>query len=149
MSNENETPYWRVLATAGFFGPDHALYEEGAEIYYDGEPNEELEPLNPAAHKKMIAFLENLEELGKAAAAKAGRPYAGRPRHLDGQLALASAIQKAEMNILGTKTLSETAPRIERSNQEVDQTGMDNPKRGRGRPKGSKGKIVTLAHAAA
>jgi hypothetical protein len=130
----NETPKWRVLATAGFFGPDDTLYEEGAEIWYDGEPNEELEPLNQAAHDKLISYLERLDTLGREAAAKAGRPWAGRPRNLDGQLALATAVQKADMGILGAKEKPHTET-VERAQvTETEDTALSEVKRKRGRP---------------
>ena len=143
----NDVPVWRVLATAGFFGPDHTLYEEGSEVEYEGEPNEELEPLNQAAHDKLIAYLETLDALGKAAAEKAGRPWVGRPRHLDGQLALATAVQKAEMGILGAKEPSEKAVKIKKVNGTTEDnttpdTGLTEVKRKRGRPAGSTKKVA-------
>lgn len=147
---DNSTPMYRVLATAGFFGPDDTLYEEGAEIRYDGVPNEELEPLNEPARVKLTAYLEMLDLLGKEAAAKANRPWVGRPRHLDGQLALATAIQKSEMGILGSKTKDETSLKIEKvTAAEIPDTGLTPVKRGRGRPPGSGKKSVSLATAAA
>lgn len=96
-----DRPAWRVLNPSGFFGPNDHLYLEGEEIYFDGEPNEELEPLNEAAKVKLVSYLERLDALGREAASKAGKAYAGRPRSLDGGLALATAIQRADMNLMG------------------------------------------------
>lgn len=146
---KSDTPMWRVLATAGFFGPDHTLYDEGMEIEYDGEPNEELEPLNQAAHDKLVVYLEKLDMLGKEAAVKANRPWVGRPRNLDGQLSLASAIQKSEMGILGAKTQTshETIVKLEKSDtvNMTPDTGLTDVKRRRGRPSGSQNKVKTLS----
>lgn len=152
ITKNTDIPIWRVLATAGFFGPDHTLYEEGSEVEYEGEPNEELEPLNQAAHDKLITYLETLDALGKAAAEKAGRPWVGRPRHLDGQLALATAVQKAEMGILGARVPAEKADKIKKLNGPAEDntapdTGLTDVKRKRGRPVGST-KKVSLAVAA-
>lgn len=144
---ENEPAIWRVLATAGFFCDD-TLFEEGAEVEYDGEPNLELEPLNEVARQKLIQFIEKLDNLGRQAAEKAGRPWAGYPRHLDGQLALATAVQRSEMNILGAGHSDKTtAKRLE---SETADTGLDkNSGKRRGRPKGSKNKVQSLASVAA
>lgn len=98
-----ERAKWKVLATAGFFGSDDHLYPEDKEIFYDGPPNMELEPLNETARTKMVAYLENLDKLGKEAAEKAGRPFVGLPRTLDGGLAIATAVQKADMAWMGAK----------------------------------------------
>jgi hypothetical protein len=57
---EVEMPRYRLIQQ--FFGPDHALYEEGMEIFFDGVPNEGMEPLNELATAKMKAYIEGLEE---------------------------------------------------------------------------------------
>lgn len=152
INKNSDVPVWRVLATAGFFGPDHTLYDEGSEIEFEGEPNEELEPLNQAAHDKLVIYLEKLDALGRSAAEKAGRPWVGRPRHLDGALSIATAIQKAEMGILGAKVPAETAEKIKKLNGPIEDhsapdTGLTDVKRRRGRPAGSLNK-VSLTNAA-
>lgn len=133
----NETPVWRVLATAGFFDTNDTLYEEGSEIEYTGEPNLELEPLNEAARQKLIEFIEKLDVLGRQAAEKAGRPWAGYPRHLDGQLALATAIQREEMGILGNKNKESPSAARKVNPDELADTGLNSVKRSRGRPRKS------------
>lgn len=140
-----ERPAYRVLAAAGFFGPDNTLYEEGSEVYFDGIPAEEMEPLNEPARLKMVAYLEELEDMGRKAAEKLGRPFQGRPRNLEGALALATAIQKQEMNIFGKRdTTSNDITSIEKiESRDVPETGLEQAKRGRGRPK----KITSLASA--
>jgi len=126
-----ERPAYRVLDVAGFFGDDDTLYPEGSEIFFDGEPSVEMEPLNEAARVKMIALLEKLEEKGREAAEKAGRPYTGRPRSLEGGLALASAIQRAEMAVMGAQKHSENITPI----QEGELPVFGDQKKPRGRPR--------------
>ena len=143
-----DRPAYRILATAGFFGPDDTLYEEGQEIFFDGQPNEEMEPLNEAARVKLKAYLEMLDNLGRLAAEKAGRPFISRPRGLDGQLALATAVQRAEMSVMGKKGTedNESIQKID-ANERPD-TSLGTQKRGRGRPKGSTKNGTALVNAA-
>ena len=135
MIIRNDRPCYRVLALHGFFGPDDTLHltdENGdpAIIYYDGEPNEELEPLNSLATEKMNTYLEKLDTLGKAVAEKLGRPFVGRPRGIDGAIEIATEVQRNNISIMGAKKSVSTIERVE---QEIPETG----KRGRGRPRKS------------
>jgi len=132
MSIDNTRPAFRILAASGFYGPDDHLYVEGDEIYYDGEPNEEMEPLNEAARTKMSAYIEKLDASAKAAADKAGKAFVERPKNLDGALALATAVARSEMSIMGVK---KDVNIVERVDSTVEETGTANPKRGRGRPR--------------
>ena len=135
----NEIPAYRILSPNGFYGPDDHLYIEDsngpAEISYDGEPNEEMEPLNEAARIKMAAYLEKLDSAAREAAEKAGKAFIERPRNLDGGLALATAVARADMSIMGVKRDADSINirRLEAS--PVEETGTANPKRGRGRPR--------------
>lgn len=90
MSIPSDRPVYRILATAGFFGPDDHLYEEGDIIVFLDEPNDEMEPMNDLAREKQHAYFDKLDALAKAAAEKAGRQYAGRARSLDEAIAIAS-----------------------------------------------------------
>lgn len=126
-----ERPAYRVLDVAGFFGDDDTLYTEGAEIVFDGEPAVEMEPLNEAARVKMIALLEKLDEEGRKVAEKLGRPYTGRPRTLEGGLALASAIQRQEMAVMGAEKKPSTIEPVEAPEANL----LGEKKRGRGRPR--------------
>lgn len=130
---DNTRPAYRILSPNGFFGPDDHLYLEGEEIYFEGEPNEEMEPLNEAAQEKITALLARLDELGRQAAEKAGKAYAARPRTLDGALVLASAVQRADMNLMGATRREDAVTRVEA--EAIPETGSHNAKRGRGRPK--------------
>lgn len=132
---DNTRPAYRVLAVSGFFGPDDHLYELDDMLYFDGEPNDELEPLNEIARDKMEIYLNKLDNLGRAAAEKAGRAYAGRPRNLDGAIELATAVARSSMPIMSAQKEVSSIEKI--TNADVPEVGTVNPKRGRGRPKGS------------
>ena len=136
---DNTRAAYRVLSSSGFFSDDDVLYlvdanGEPAEIYFDGIPNEELEPLNDLAKERMTAYLNHLDDLGREAATKLGRPFVGRPRNLDGALEMATALARSEISIMGQKN--------KQSNTELVNPGPVNeqgsvslsPKRGRGRP---------------
>lgn len=130
---DNDRPAYRVLAIHGFFGPDDNLYNEGDEIYFDGVPNDELEPLNSPARTKLAEHLEFLDALGREAALKAGKAYAGRPRTLDGGLMLATAVMKADMGLMGAK---KDTPEITRLDSNSSENTPETGNRGkRGRPR--------------
>lgn len=133
MSISNERPAYRILAIHGFFGPNDNLYQEGSEVYFDGEPNEEMEPLNELARVKLELYLENLDKLGRETAAKLGKAYAGRPRNLDGALEIATAVQRADMGLMGNKN-KDGAQIATVEASEVSETGQGN-KRKPGRPR--------------
>jgi len=126
-----ERPAYRILATAGFFGPDDTLYQEGATIYFDGKPCEEMEPLNEAARQKYVAYIEELEAHAKAVAEKLNRPYTGRPRGIDGALEIATAVQRSEMSVLGHRKETSSIETVK--DDKTPQISLSN--RGRGRPR--------------
>lgn len=128
---DNSRAAYRVLDPAGFFSDTDSLYAEGEEIYFDGEPNDQLEPLNQIAKDKLVAYLNRLDDQAREAAAKLGRHYSGRPRTLDGGLELATALQRNNVSVMGAKDKQTSTEKI---NQDVAETGSIN-KRGRGRPR--------------
>jgi hypothetical protein len=138
---------YRVLNVAGFYADDH-LFPVESKIYFDGTPNEDLEPLNELAFKRLKEYVEHLDNLGREAAQKAGKPFVGRPRSLDGQLELATAVQRAEQSIMGVKRSSSTAETIE-DEEEIPETGLapsHKPKNKVGRPsKSATGLITAIA----
>lgn len=130
----DERPMFRITSTAGFFGPDDTLYtvdDNGnpAEIYFDGEPAIEMEPLNEAARVKYVAMLEKLDKLGRETAEKLGRPWTGYRRDLSGALEIATAVQKQEMAQLGAKKNIESIEKVDK--EAIPALGA----RKRGRPK--------------
>lgn len=135
---DNTRAAYRVLSPSGFFSDNDTLYlvdsqGEPAEIYWDGEPNEELEPLNEVARQRMTIYLDKLDALGKAAAEKLGRPFVGRPRNLDGAVEFATAMVRSEVSIMGTRNKQSNTELV--SPAAIPQTGASlNPKRKVGRP---------------
>lgn len=137
MYIDNSRAAYRILSPAGFYGPDDTLYTVDAKgdpavIYFDGEPNEEMEPLNDIARDRVKVYLEKLDNLAREVAIKTGKPYVERPKSLDGGLAMASAVQKSEMGIMGR---AHDNSQIQKVDVQIEETGNTNPnKRGRGRP---------------
>lgn len=137
-----DRPAYRVNSDRGFYADDHLFIEtEGSGpiyVYWDEEPNEDLEPMNKIAQDKMNTFLEKLDQKGREVAEKLGKAFAGRPRSLDGALEVATAVQRENMSVMGSKTLPARAERIE-DDAVVPQTGITHGKpRGKpGRPKSS------------
>lgn len=128
----SERAAYRVINPVGFF-VDDTLYttdERGnpAELYYDGEPNEGLEPINELARKRMNDFLEKLDNLAREAATKAGRQFSGRPKTLDGAYEIVTEIARQRQAIMGYKREEKVSERIDTSTQSIDA-----PKRGRAR----------------
>ena len=128
-------PAYRILSVSGFFGPDDHLYEENSEVYFDGEPNEEMEPLNELARLAIIRHIEKLEKQARIIAEKLGKPFAGRPRNLDGGLTLATELQRSGISVMGVKKDTDEIKKIVK--EETPETGI---KRGAGRPPGAKNK---------
>lgn len=134
---DNNRAAYRVLDVAGFYADDDTLYTVDANgdpaiIYFDGIPNEQLEPLTEPAKIRMANYLESLETSAKLASEKLNRPYVARPRTLDGGLELATALQRDSMSIMGNKERTTSTERI--AVVPVPETGSILPKRGRGRP---------------
>lgn len=129
---------YRVLAVSGFYGPDDHLYAEGSVIYYDDEPNLEFEPMNSRAREHMDIYINKLDNAGRAAAEKAGRPYLGLPKSLDDAIQNATAdARRVEVvkddggiPLMGAKKRGR--PAIERIEEfaETPQDGRKAPARG-------------------
>ena len=133
----NERAAYRVLNPMGFF-VDDTLYTvdpkgDPAELYYDGEPNEGLEPINDLAKQRMNDFLEKLDNLARAAAEKTGRYYAGRPKTLDGAYEIVTEIQRQKMAVMGAKRETSSSERID--GNKIAETGLDAPNKRPGRRK--------------
>lgn len=101
MTTSTERPIYRILSVAGFFGPDDHLHKEGSEIYFDGEPNEDMEPLNVAASQQMEKFFDKLEASARKIAAKAGIEYTGRPRSLEAAVELSTMAARRASTVQG------------------------------------------------
>lgn len=139
MNIREDRAAYRILAPNGFFGSDDHLYIETAEsgpvnIYWDDEPNEDMEPLNELARVRMNAYLDKLEGLGREAALKAGKSYAGRPRTLDGALELATAVQRSEAGVMGMKNKESVGIERIEAQGPIQETGIVSVNRPKGRP---------------
>jgi len=145
MTISNDRPAYRILAVHGFFGPDDHLYQLGEEIYYDEEPNEEMEPLNEPARQKLSDYLNKLDNMAKVAAEKSNKAFVGRPRTLDGAVVFATEMQRDKITVMSAKKEVSSVGKID--NEETPETGSLNPKRGRGRPS-KKAPTLSIASAA-
>lgn len=132
----NEKPAYRILAVHGFYGPDDHLHELDSKIYFDGEPNEEMEPLNESARVRLQTFLNKLDNLAREAAVKLGKAFIERPKTLDGALEMASSIQRDTMAIMGAKKDVVGIEKIDTLDDvdNIPEVG-NSVRRGRGRPK--------------
>lgn len=129
MTEDKSPAMYRILSVAGFFGPDDNLYKLDSIIEFDGEPNDEMEPLNELARERLETHLEKLDNYAKISADKAGRPFVGRPRDLEGAITIARSDEIARKGIMGvTKEATNIREIIK---HEVPQTGE---KRKVGRP---------------
>lgn len=147
MLSENkiqEKPIYRILSVAGFFGPDSHLYKEGEEIYFEGEPNEDMEPLNQPARERMEAFFNKLEEAAKQLAKKAGVPYTGRPRTLEAAVELSTLAARRASTINGDGGISLMGDKTDRSDVIGRAEAMPTPETGAKAPKRSGGGTLSL-----
>lgn len=75
------------VAGKGFFDDKDKMWYPGQALYFEGEPNTDLIPLNKIAYEKMQAFLDKLDALGLKKAKRDGKEYIPQPRqewHEDG-----------------------------------------------------------------
>lgn len=59
----------------GFYDEFCKFWNPGQALYFDGEPNLDLIPLNKVAYEKMTEFLDKLDALGERKAKKDGKLY--------------------------------------------------------------------------
>lgn len=59
----------------GFYDDKRRLWNPGQAMYFEGEPNLDLFPLNKLAHDRKNEFLAKLNKFGEAAAKKAGKSF--------------------------------------------------------------------------
>lgn len=67
-----DRPAYRILKECFL---DDIMYFEGQMIYWDEEPNKEMEPLNDLAQKAIDKFFDEREELAKQKSAANGMKY--------------------------------------------------------------------------
>lgn len=71
------TAAYRITDPAGFFSPDDELIPEGGMIYWEHEPNQQMQPLNKLARDNYTVYLKKLDDMGRSAAEKLGKTYTG------------------------------------------------------------------------
>lgn len=76
---KQDRPAYGVINN-GFYDHKDRFRQPGSMLYYDGEPNQNLYPLNKMAYDKMQAFLDKLDELGEEVAKKNKKTYVRQPR---------------------------------------------------------------------
>lgn len=91
MAISETIPTYRQLNAKGFFCPEGYLIEEGEAFEFDGIPNEDMEPMNEPARKKLFTQLKFLDVEAKKAAEKNGRQFISRTKNLDEMVFEASA----------------------------------------------------------
>jgi len=64
-----------LVGGKGFFNDKDKYLYPGQATYFDGEPNQDLIPLNKLAYDNMQAFLDKLDALGAKAAKQNGKQY--------------------------------------------------------------------------
>lgn len=74
MRVRQDRPAWGVSGK-GFFDDKDKLWQPGQALYFDGEPNNDLVPLNKLAFEKKQQFLDKIDDLGFKAAKKQNREY--------------------------------------------------------------------------
>lgn len=78
---KNDRPAYGVINN-GFYDNNDKFWHAGQSLYFDGEPNQNLFPLNKLAYDKIQAFLDVLDMFGEEAAknAKPKRAYVRQKR---------------------------------------------------------------------
>ena len=75
---KQDRPAYEVI-NDGFYDAKDKFKFPGALIYFDGEPNHNLYPLNKLANDKMNEFIEKLNNLGMASAKANKKGYTPLP----------------------------------------------------------------------
>lgn len=115
----SDRPAYKILADKGFFGPDDHLYNFGELIYFDDEPNMDMEPMNEPARVRMHEYLTKLDELGRKAAIHFGRPYQGLASTLE------DAVSQSTEDYRRVQSISNpTGVALMRSDKRAKNTGI-------------------------
>ena len=80
-----DRPAYRILDERGFFCDD-VLWPVGSIVYYDDEPNEQMEPLNDKARDAMIALIRKLDGFAEEVAKQTGKKFVSRAKDLEESL---------------------------------------------------------------
>ncbi len=87
-SVNQDRPAYRILKPCFL---DDIMFFEGQLVYWDEEPNKEMEPLNELAKDAMNAFFDDREALAKAASLAKGMKYIALRRPIEEERELNNA----------------------------------------------------------
>ena len=76
---KNDRPAYGVMNN-GFYDHLDKFWYAGQSLYFDGEPNENLFPLNKMAYDKIQAFLDKIDALGMEVSKKNKKTYIPQAR---------------------------------------------------------------------
>lgn len=114
----DDRPVYRITEQAGFFGPDDTLYPEGQIIAWADEPSMCMQPLNSMAREAKKKYLDNIDRLGRAAAKKAGKAYAGIADAIDAAIEL-ERIGAKQVQVIGGEHKKEVLGNSKRKSNKV------------------------------
>lgn len=97
-----DRPVYKIKE-GSFFGPDDTKYEAGSYIAWTEEPNLEMEPMNELAKTAMLGYLKQLDDAGRAVAAKTGKAWTSLADAHENAYALAQKESKAFEVLSSTK----------------------------------------------
>jgi hypothetical protein len=69
-----------IVGNKGFYDDKCHLWQPGEMLYYDGEPNADLYPLNKLAYDRKEEFLDKIDALAEKKAKKDGKAFVPAPR---------------------------------------------------------------------
>lgn len=128
-----DRPVYQAMSPCFF---EDELLPVGTIFAWDDEPNQDMHPMNPLAADKLRAYLQKLDDLGRAAAEKAGRSYVSLADAHENSIALAKQDAKKVQILNGKETVpllgskKRGRPPIQRVevNAEAPMMGSKNPK---------------------
>lgn len=69
-----------AVLNPGFYDENDKFWHPGQMLYFEGEPNQSLHPLNKLAYDKMQLFLDKVDKFGEEYARKHKKDYVPQPR---------------------------------------------------------------------
>ena len=71
-----------AVLNPGFFDENDKFWFPNQMLYFDGEPNQSLHPINKLAYDRMQIFLDKVDEFGEVVAKKNKKDYVRQPRQV-------------------------------------------------------------------
>lgn len=79
MAIDQSIPAYRILEKQGFHDGVQ-LWQQGAAVYWEGVPNDKMEPLNEMASLKLGAYLDEMDKYDEAVAKAKGARWVPKAR---------------------------------------------------------------------